>query len=372
MWNFFSEYQPLSLKFIEDNKELIEFRALDYNKNLGVEVVKYYYDAGIFKEKSLFEVELSEEYIESVFDKIENKTALVIKNKLSEEFIEKHISELDLTEIFTYDFIKEEFIEKHYEEIGNTYRLANNRKLSEDFFERHLEDYNKFDSFYDRYLSFDFYKRNKDKINWFNASKYITFEGEQLIEMKNHIQWFQYFKRYKSTAPIPSILIDEMSQYVCLDTFVEKQTLDQWFIDKHYTNLNATKVWENQTLSEEFIRNNTDEIKWGHVHKQPNIPMEIIRKNINYINADLLRQRILDEDVLEALIKYNIEGNNDRRIQNHFRAIAIYQDFSPEFYKKYLKILEKYDLEENEHLNDKVKNKHIKMKKLSTMFKGNN
>jgi hypothetical protein len=371
MWSFFSEYQPLSLKFIEENKEQVEFKALAYNKNLDVEIVKHYYEAGVFNEGSLSEIELSEDYIESIFEKLRNKTYLVIQNKLSEEFIEKHISELDLTDVFAHDFISEEFITKHYDKIENTYRLANNRKLSENFIERHLEDLNKFESFYDRELSFDFYKRNKEKINWFNASQYITFEGEQLIEMKNHIQWFRYFKRYQRTAPIPSVLLDEMSQYVDLDTFVKKQDLDQWFINKHYANLDASSVWEHQTLSEELIKNNIEEIKWKYAYKQLNIPMEVMRKNINCLNDNLIKRRLLDEDILDVLFEKYVKEENNYNARYYLSAIALYQDFSPVFYKKYSKVLEKYDLEDNNNLNETVKAKYIQKKKLSTMFKKN-
>jgi hypothetical protein len=191
----FAQNQPLTLEFIQKNEDHFAYNrysSLSNNKKIGFDVIETYFDC------------------------------------------------LSLENIIANPNFPEELITERFDEIDDFRELTHYRKLSETFIGKHLERLQREFMFYrDQQLSFDFFKEHKERINWKEASEYIWFTEEQMVELKEYINWSKIIERNSKLDEkymnIPLEIADRFATFIDLEKINNKQSLPEWFLRKHHT-----------------------------------------------------------------------------------------------------------------------------------------
>ena len=191
----------------------------------------WYYD-NIKGNKRLFLVEALGEVITEDNKSVTNKIKIIEEIKDIEKFFEENMDnfEVDLNYISMYQKLSEEFIEKHIDKV-NWCCISINQTLSEEFIEKHIDkvDWNWISS--NQKLSEEFIEKYKDKVDWYYISIYQKLSEKFIEKYKDKVNW-----RYISRC----------------------QKLSEEFIDKHFDKVYWGYISEYQTLSESFIEKHGD------------------------------------------------------------------------------------------------------------------
>jgi hypothetical protein len=315
---FFAQYQPLTLEFIQKNEDHFAYRRysnLSKNKKIGFDVIEaYFYD-------------------------------------------------LTLKHIIANPNFPEELITEHYDKITQFNYLVSERQLSEDFIGKHLEILQRECMFYrDQHLSFDFFNEHKERINWKDASEYIRFTEEQMKKLMEYINWSKIIERNKNSddkyIKIPLEIVDRFATFIDLKSINKNQSLPEWFLRKHHTLIEHGLFNSKILFSEQFFYDFEYRINYMTITNQPNFPRELILKNMRRINEHLVGLYPLPEHTFDEL------NYKDDCVKRKFIET---QDFSTQFYNDNTSLVNQCNLQNNTRLNSKTK----KMIELKTMFKKN-
>jgi hypothetical protein len=156
-WNYISRYQNLKEDFIEKHKERVNWNYISCYQSL------------------------SEEFI----SKFENKVCwyyISANQNLSESFIKKYLyKKLSLETVIRFQTLSEDFIEQHC--VRDWRSVCKNQKISCNFIERHISKIDfKTISRYQK-LNDDFISKHKTKLNWEYMLRY-NFVSEKCIRLK--------------------------------------------------------------------------------------------------------------------------------------------------------------------------------------------
>jgi hypothetical protein len=327
LWSFISRELPLTIEFIEKFKENIVFSSLSENEKIEFEVIKNYHEQLIINMIAVNQ-NVPESFLDENIDRLTDPYVLLRNKTLSNEFIAKHFDLLLTREA----------------ELFGTQTIPVNLLVA-----------------------------NKEKIDMDVLSRNGKFSEEHFIVLKDDLVWYRIIDRIKYNHFIlPTEILEEYKAFLNLSYILQYQPIEESYIEKNYHKLNTESIWCSQKLSTEFIRAHKEDIIWGKVYFQPQMPMEILEDNIERIDYNAIERIQLSETILrEILIK-----EDDSKKFYHYRysndyAIANYQDFSKEFYKEFSKKLDKYDLNDNKKLNQNVKNLYNQKMKIKNMLNKN-
>ncbi len=214
--------------------------------------------------------------------------------KVSEKWIEEYYSTSDWGDILTYQKLSENFLRKHIGEINNT--IYGGSLCWND-----IAQY--------QHLSQKFMRDFKDKLDWHILPKYQDMSESFIKEFKDRFWWgdFPYDK-------LSEKLIEELSDTVCWPEVCKlKKNLSNEFIDKwawrldwfnlcyynkvdsdtlmkHVDKLNFdwVTICDHQNLSETFIRANRDRVKWGRLLQRNILSYDFIREMKKDIGKQLV------------------------------------------------------------------------------------
>jgi hypothetical protein len=318
-WDNISQQLPLTIDFIKKYDNKINFYSLSHNKVIELEVIEYIIEH--YSEHLTFEVLLANPHV-------------------TDTLIEEYIENLS-----------------YYSDI------LGRRTLSENILSKYFDLFVKKDGYYlfmHQTIPVSFLVNNKEKINWERLSQDGKLTKEIMMSCKNDILWHLVTKRSEGSngVTIPSEILDEYINFFDIQNIFRSQPLDEWFLEKHIDKFQDSNIWYYQALSEQYFRNNEDTIEWRYAERQPNIPMDIIEKNVDKISKDLIEKRQLPENILRELIKENSW------------SVGRYQDFSIEFYKEFSKQLDR-SIEYNKVINQDVKNLYNQKMKIKNMLNKN-
>src|SRR5574344_694303 len=149
-----------------------------------------YYYGSIKGDKRLFLVEALGEVITEDNKSVTNKIKIIEEIKDIEKFFDENIDkyEFDWSYISQFQKLSEDFIEKHINKV-NWYRISKYQTISESFIEKHIDKVEwDYISKYQK-LSEEFIEKYIDKIYWYFISEYQTLSEEFIEKHKNKLDW---------------------------------------------------------------------------------------------------------------------------------------------------------------------------------------
>lgn len=174
-WSYISHYQTLSFSFIVKHWNHIRF--LDLKKNMAICLTEKEWDILLQKEQEDLKEALSKQE-ETDWDFISQGFYL------EEDFLRKHINELDLEKICIYQILSEEFM-YDFKDILNWHRICLFQDLSESFIEKTI-DYVRWSciSGYQA-LSYDFMIKHIHRISILDlyVNKKLTISKKQIDQL---------------------------------------------------------------------------------------------------------------------------------------------------------------------------------------------
>lgn len=201
------QYQTLSEKLIRSlfSKFKLELYQLSYyiikyqsvSEQLYLDYLEYFNTQLV-----LYNNLLSEKSLEMLIDNDTERYTqyaiidlIIVNSKVSEEFIIKHIAEINLNLLLEYQRLSEDFIEE-YIDILNIDKILKYQQLSMNFIKKYIYDL----LFYSinkicRYqnLSEDFMREYKDDLNWRYISKYQKISKSFIIEFHEYLDLYDVY-----------------------------------------------------------------------------------------------------------------------------------------------------------------------------------
>lgn len=395
-WVDISEYCTLSESFIEKHGKKVDWTKILLNQNISDFLEKNQHVISYYR-ISLYKRHLSEKFIRKhIYDL--SMRYVIIKNKLSIEFIDEFFYSLDHEMVCKHQTLND-YIVRKYANVFVWYNIG---------------------KFQINSLSLDLIEENFNRFNWNKITRKILLK-EDIIENFLHlldpynISTYQklsigFINRYFYILHFPSLLARQQLTEDIIDSYLELimnttdpsdyheyhgypiissnslekyvwaticryQKLSEDFIKRHLFYVDMSIVFKYQTLSEDFIlryyrrasafdalrycnlsiycleaiieREGFIINKWDTICKYQKLPEDFIQKNITSFKFnDVLRYQILSEEFIEFNIK---------RIKTKCLGwdIIVEQQFlSFNFVKKYSKNLNLYNLKfYQKHLN---------------------
>ena len=204
---------------------------------------------------------------------------IVSYQSLSEEFIEKHISNLNFRLISFFQKLSEDFIERHKYEV-NWFLISLNQNLSEEFIKKHF-----------------------DKINLNYVCENKVFSDDFIEKYYKKIDSNVLCKKQKLSEKFIENHLDDLDIYL----ISKYQKLSESFIDKHKKVLYWREICIFQKLSEDFIERHLDYIWWDEIFKYQKLSDRFIKKYQNKVNFSIVSDyqkcsdefKISDEELFE-------------------------------------------------------------------------
>jgi hypothetical protein len=149
-WVEVSSYKNLSAKFIEDFKDKFEWSDLSQHCMMTKAQLLKYADRIDWDRAPTYQPKVDEEVVEAVLasnkkDQL-NWHGLLVNCKFSEEFLEKHVKDIDDAGKWElvpyYQKLSGEFMDKYDSKMNWNY-VSQKQKLSEDFIRSHAKKLNK-------------------------------------------------------------------------------------------------------------------------------------------------------------------------------------------------------------------------------------
>ena len=321
VWKHINTARNLTDKFMEEYKNKLDWR-----------------DISIFQD-------LDEESIDKFKDKLDWRE--IVKNqKLSQEFIEKHIKKIDFRVLIENQKISEKLIKKILSKIKG--------KIKESRFElieSHIFEYQN--------LSEEFIEKYKDKSSSLMEVISIYQDlSEEFIE--KHIDEFKIFHLIK---------YQKLSMKIINENIIGNTSKD----DGKNNQLIIKELFENQTLSEEFIQNNLNYYKENCEDTNGLLIKKLSDKdmmsNINEIDWEHLIKNVKFSN---KFFKWYVENEVYETVNNSSRAykrfdeekmnmILEYQDISEKNIKYFSKDMDFSRIVGNKNIKEKTL-KNIKEK----------
>ena len=173
-WKYISEYQLLSMEFIEKYNNKIDWDKL--NIHLSEEFIEKWHNK-VNWIKICYRQELSMKFIEKWHKKLCNICWEYIseKSNLNEEFIEKWNKKIHWKNISEYYAFSENFVNKWSDKLNFNYVLKNSR-YSDEFYEKYKDKVIEYRN--RQYLYFKYYIYNlRDPIEIYAKCSYINFDN---------------------------------------------------------------------------------------------------------------------------------------------------------------------------------------------------
>ena len=332
-----SSYKYLSEEFMTEHKDLLDWRILTITQKLNNDFILLNMDVitddmiSVMSFTVFLSMEVLTKYVHnSLYVNWYNISEF---QKLSEEFIEKHINELELTFLCTNQKLSEEFIRKYVKK-NDLNLIFKYQKLSEEFIKELIKSNNVYNSGY-----------YKVKLIWGNIFRYQKLsegfiEKYKLFSLENINSICEYQKLSESymRRNIEILKWEEISKH---------QKLSEEFIEENIDKMNMIFLIENQDLSEEFT------------NKFSKIISNYKNMKVKYLSENFLKENIdrLDKKYLMT----------ERKLSNEFHEWYLKNEiYEMEFDKHHIKTSIKinkykmYELVSNQCLSIKFIKKNIK------------
>ena len=243
-WNDLAVHWELSEDDMRKYAEFFNWRKLsDHQKNMSESFIRENADR-VHWDRISQRIQMSEDFIDEFKDKVTWDYIWSYQRHLSCKFIENHLScckRVDWNRIVMYQRLTDDFMKKHIDDlsIGNVIEY---QKLKLDMVE-FIESYIKTLPEKDR-------ANNEEKILCYKIEKFDVTEKEMLryIKLRGNRGW------------------GGKGWWIIL----QHQKLSEEFLEKNYDKIkndynSINDLWRHQPLSEEFLKKHKKDVKWDKV-----------------------------------------------------------------------------------------------------------
>lgn len=306
-WDHISYINNLPDDFVLKYKLRLNFEAVFQYSNLKEETLEKL--ALYLRDKEWYylwdEQKVSEQFIERHLDKV-NWDRICITSDLSEDFIRRHIDKVDWESICCAQNLSESFLREYWDQVfwydilmfhdnltpefvreivqfaSKNYKgqeplienLSNNTKVDKKIFREYEDQLNWLIIGNENYLTEEEVFRWSDKVHWTDviAQQHLSFPSlkKYLRSLKKYGKWEFAFKYYTT---LPEDFIEQ---------YISKKTHNSREIWK--------SIWQDQLVSEQFIRRHIDKVEnehdWYCITHNPNISIQFYKDFKDYIIWD--------------------------------------------------------------------------------------
>jgi len=305
-WDIISRYQTLSEDFVEKHIKKVKLNYLLENNNYSYEFLLKHINIENYQKIIMYK-KFSEEEIEKIIRKLDfNKNGSGNINKklwehiskyqvLSEEFIDRHMGDVNMGYISGHQVLSEEFIDKHID-IIHRYSISEHQVLSEEFIEKHIDKLRIDVISEHQVLSEKFIEKHMDKLNMKNIYK------KQKLSTLFIYKYFEDFLRNNDTKLIKVENISEKSiksyienidQNYMFQNMELSEEFMEWYLEYLKTSKKQVKrksyISEYQSLSKNFIKKHKEDINFYLLANNEKIDVNVLTEFKDDIKFNLLK-----------------------------------------------------------------------------------
>lgn len=230
-----------------------------------------------------------------------------------------------------FDKLDDDFIRK-YSGILNWSILSSTQELSKNILQEFSQNINWLYYFQFHEATEDFIREFKDEIKWNDLCVSCSALSENFLrEFTDRIEWLTYSRWKKASPKFMEEIKDNKSFKFSLSLFHQKYPEE--FIRKHIDSftkdyLDTNYVWtvipQTQTLSEAFIHEHKDEIRWDEVCRYQKLSIPFMDEHAKYLNWEIV---VYNQTLSEDFIEKYWEKMNRCDIRNVIINQSVSQDF---------------------------------------------
>lgn len=297
--------RQLSEAFIDEIFDKIHWNNMHHcYRNFSDEFIIKHHDKDFLTVLSRSD-KLSVDLADKFFDEIDRRK--FSKQKINDAFAYKNVSVLGWSMISSMTGLSEIFMDKYFDKLDWRY-ISKKQKISTPFIEKYCDllEWNRIGNNWD--ISQDCIEKNFDRINFnkiFMESSYvmifkklsITFINKNINKLSNIDKFWKYIS-YNET--INEEFIDEYIGRIDFDKLILRRKLSEKFISKHLDHVsNMPHVYKYQNLSESFIFNNVTKKDVSMILKYQCVSRDFINDNqcksmIKYLKKNKKIKRTYD------------------------------------------------------------------------------